>query len=140
MKNTLGSDKAAPAYRVALKRIIRSGLGWADNKAGTDHLEEQVKFLAKAAPDLVAKGIAHWFIRGAKAWESGNNSGDNRYLEKMLGQCDLFRARAERVLALWGIEVDYPGLYPAFKWRGHWYHDTTSLMRWIKIEEGKNEQ
>jgi hypothetical protein len=68
------------------------------------------------------------FERAARAWERGNNSGDDHWMRHYCGQCDRYRQRAEALLTPLGITVDYPGLYPSFTVAGYSYHDTQSAV------------
>lgn len=116
-------------YRVALKRIIRAAIGVVVNEAPTRTLESQVRTAAALKPAIVARSLARLFETAAQAWTRGNNSGDNPTMKAAQLNCDLLRERAERVLKLWSVRVDYPGLYPSFEWNGEHYYDTERLLR-----------
>lgn len=88
----------------------------------------QAKFLVDQADRL--------FERAAKAWENGNNSGDNAKLARGDRLCDKYREEAEKLLRPLGIVVGYPGLYPSFTVRGIGYHDTLSAVS-AAMEEAK---
>jgi hypothetical protein len=80
----------------------------------------QAAFLAEKCEKL--------FERAAQAWVSGNNSGDNAYNKRAVVRCDKFRTEAEALLKPYGIEVDYPGLYPSFKVKGFEEHTVLSAL------------
>ena len=128
-------EQAEAGYRIALKRIIRSARGHVDNDAATAQLETAVREIAKAAPCVVARGVEKWFEQAAKALEQGNNSDKSEIMLAKQAECDRLRDRAERVLKLWGVRVDYPGLHPSFNWRGGDYHSCESLLNWISKAE-----
>ena len=69
---------------------------------------------AKANPDAVARVLCQWFDNAARAWTEGNNSGDSATYTRQRAQQERLHRQAESVLALWGVKVDYPGLYPCF--------------------------
>ncbi len=125
------NSQAEAGYRIALKRIIRAARGHVDNDAATAALETAVKEIAKAAPSVVVRGVDKWFEQAAKALEQGNNSGKSEIMLAKQADCDRLRDRAARVLKLWGVRVDYPGLYPSFNWRGGHFHSCESLLNWI---------
>lgn len=132
---TIKNPQLEAGYRIALKRIIRAARGHVDNDAATAQLETAVREIAKAAPSVVARGVEKWFEQAAKAWEQGSNSGKSEIMLAKQVECDRLHDRAERVLALWGVRVDYPGLYPSFNWRGGDYHSCESLLNWISKAE-----
>lgn len=68
------------------------------------------------------------FLRAARAWERGNNSGNDRGMERGVAQCGKLRDQAEALLAPLGIVVDYPGLYPSFTVGGYSCHTTESAV------------
>ena len=80
----------------------------------------EAKFLADKAEAL--------FQKAARAWERGNNSGDNDTLRRCNNQCDDYREKAEAILKPMGIETDYPGLYPSFMVRGGTYYTPLSAI------------
>jgi uncharacterized protein YlaN (UPF0358 family) len=93
-------------------------------------LEEKVKAVAKSAPAIVANYLDKLFHRAADAWSRGNNSGSAETMTRCDKQCDQLRREAEQVLQLWGVKVDYPGLYPCFEWNErHYTCDLIGLMR-----------
>lgn len=118
-------------YRVELKRIIRTAFGWVANDAPTDSFERQIRFIAKAAPLLVARGLSQTYENAKRAWEWGNNSGNREQLTRCEAECDRLRAAADQVMALFNVTVDYPGLYPSFRWEGHEYHSCDSVLRTV---------
>jgi hypothetical protein len=124
-------DRQCAAYRTLLKRILRAaiGAGSVDNDAATSWLESELKQVAVAAPAVVARGLTRAFDTAARQWTRGNNSGDPRTLEECEKQCEATRGNASRVLKIWGVRVDYPGLYPCFLWDGITHYDAESLMR-----------
>ena len=136
MKKTNQNQPANPSrensqleagYRVALKRIIRAATGVGHNDDTTEQLELAVKGILPIAPAIVARGVETWFEQAAKAWERDNKA---QTLEMQDANCDRLRDRAERVLRLWHVKIDYPGLYPSFEipGKGHFY-DCESLCR-----------
>lgn len=80
----------------------------------------QAKHLADEAERL--------FDKAAAAWVRGNNSGDQKLLERGDKQCDKLRRDAEKLLTPLGIVVDYPGLYPSFTVKGFDHHSTLSAI------------
>lgn len=121
------------AYRVNLKHILRKAGFRPDNDATTPNLEAHLRLVAANAPKLAADFIEAMFNRAAECWIAGNNSGDSRTMEAKSAECDFIRTAAERVLALWGIGTDYPGLYPSFTLGGYEFHSVLSVM----LEAGK---
>lgn len=116
-------------YRVQLKRILRKGLGTISDIAPTNLLEAQVKKLAVYAPQLVASSLEATYHEAARMWERGNNSGDARTLERCEKECDRLRDGADSVMTLLRIFVDYPGLYPSFRFQDADYHSCESVLR-----------
>jgi len=117
-------------YRVTLKRIVRGATGIVDKEADNATLEAAVRRIAAVSPAIVARGLDRAFESAARAWTRGNNSGNNATLEVEKRNCDRYRRGAERVLALWGVTVAYPGLYPCFSWHARHYHcNCESLLR-----------
>lgn len=88
---------------------------------------QQSVFLAEKAEKL--------FQRAARAWERGNNSGVPATLTRCELQCDKLRDQAESLLKPLKIEVDYPGLYPSFKVKGHWHYTPLSAIS-VALERG----
>jgi hypothetical protein len=68
------------------------------------------------------------FDSAARAWERGNNSGNNATMAACEARCETLRNEAEQLLKPLGIEVDYPGLYPSFTVNGFGYHTTESAV------------
>jgi hypothetical protein len=68
------------------------------------------------------------FLRAARAWERGSNSGNSAGMKRGERQCGALRSRAEDMLGELGITVDYPGLYPSFTVNGFGYHTTESAV------------
>jgi hypothetical protein len=83
----------------------------------------------------LAKKCDRLFSRAANAWERGSNSGKTEIYKKCLKQSDNYRNKAEELLKPLGIEVDYPGLMPAFKVNG--FHQYTTLNAISAALEGK---
>lgn len=102
------------AYRVALKRALTNGGVWHETETPTASLEQNVILLAKSNPKVIADQADRVFRRAAQAWEDGNNSGNDATLQAGYVECDRQRGIGERVMALFGVECDYPGLYPTF--------------------------
>lgn len=80
----------------------------------------EAKFLADKAEAL--------FQKAARAWERGNNSGDSDTMQRCERQCDNYREEAQAILKPFGIETDYPGLYPSFLVRGGTYYTPLSAI------------
>lgn len=133
------NTQAKAAYRVALKRIIRAAVGQVNADADTGTLETLIRQIVITSPAVVARGLEGWFEMAAKEWERGNNSGSNYEMSKSEKLCEDYRQRAERILKLWGVQVDYPGLYPSFTWRGGDYHSCQSLLIHIAKAEKPTE-
>jgi hypothetical protein len=127
----INQKRADRAYRLALMRIIKAAEGCADRDAVTRAHEIRVRDIARHAPAIVARQLSRMFADAARHWERGNNSGSSEIMNREDAECDFVRFVAERVLSLWGVTCDYPGLYPCFRWQGHDYHDAQSLMIWI---------
>jgi hypothetical protein len=123
------NERADAAYRVNLKRMLRKAGFRPNNDAQTDALESMVKALAQHAPGVIAQSMEARYNEAAKEWEAGNNSGDARILAESEAECERIHVAADRVMALFAVTVDYPGLYPSFNFGGYDYHDTLSLMR-----------
>jgi hypothetical protein len=70
----------------------------------------------------------NYFGCAAKAWETGNNSGDSETMRRAEARCDRLRRQGEEVLAPFGIECDCPGLYPSFAVNGFTYHSVQSAL------------
>lgn len=68
------------------------------------------------------------FRRAALAWERGQNSGDNAYMDRCDKQSDACQARAEALLEPLGISCDYPGLYPSLTVKGHTFYTVESAV------------
>ncbi len=113
------STQTEAQYRVALKRILRVTGVVVESNATTAEIERRIKALAKIAPKIVALQIHQIFVRAARAWERGNNSGDNATLDSENENCDRLRELGERILKIWGVAASYPGLYPVFTVPGH---------------------
>lgn len=115
-------------YRVRLKRIVRSAMGWVDNDLSTETLEASVKEIGGRCPNVVARSLDAVFESAAQAWIFGNNSGNSDTLRDYSDTCDRYRASAVAVLELFGIETDFPGLYPSFTVKGYAHHSTLSAL------------
>lgn len=81
---------------------------------------EQVASLIRRADAL--------FNLAAKAWETGNNSGDGDKLALGEARCDRLRREAEALLRPLGIKCSYPGLYPSFTVNGFDEHETRAAV------------
>jgi len=68
------------------------------------------------------------FDQAAKAWVRGNNSGNTDTLSSCQDKTDRLRAEGEALLKPFGIECDYPGLYPSFKVNGYDEHSIQSAI------------
>jgi hypothetical protein len=102
--------------------IMQIAIGYKPDTASSS----QIKRMAKVAPALVAGYIDKLFHRAAKMWEWGQRNDTSAEADR---RCDDLRDRAETVLSLWQIEVDYPGLYPSFKLDGFSYYDVLTVLR-----------
>jgi hypothetical protein len=123
-KNT----KAVEAgFRVIIKRSARQ-FGYDPN----DWSESNLTAFAINNPVLLVPQLLAKFDSAAKSWCNGNNSGDAKVMEECEEACDLKRAQAEKVLSLFGIVCDYPGLYPCFKYKDQEYHNLKYLMENLK--------
>lgn len=127
IENLLTADLAL--YRGLLQRIIRATTGYADNKSATKKLSTAVFNIGLVAPKVVADALDAHFEIAAKALEDGNNSVDPALLHKGMENCRRYRASAEQVLALFAVEVEYPGLYPRFKVDGYDYFGTFAALK-----------
>lgn len=125
----MNAKQLEAGYRVALKRIIRAATGHCNNETSTSILEAKVFRIAKESPAIVARGADHWFRHAAWTWERGNNSGNNRIREECDALCENYRARAEKIMTLFDVQVDYPGLYPSFKVNGFDHHSALSAIK-----------
>lgn len=87
-----------------------------------------------------AKNVVRLFKLAALAWERGNNGVDAlgrpvAYADKaanlviMESECERLQKLAEAKLRPLGITVDYPGLYPRFKFAGREYHELGEALR-----------
>ena len=65
-----------------------------------------------------------YFSLSAKAWESGNNSGNAATLRASEVEERETAANGEALLAPLGIKCDWPGLYPSFEVGG--FHEYTT--------------
>ena len=68
------------------------------------------------------------FEKAAKAWETGNNSGNTERMTIYEKRCEDYRKLAEDLLAPFGITCDYPGLHPSFKVNGFGHHSVMSAL------------
>ena len=127
-------------YRVFLKRTLKTaGFGW-QSYLTTNDLEGMIKGLAKSNPDYLAEKIFVLFDQAARAWNEGNSSGKSEVMKEKQGECDEIQERAERVLILFGISCDYPGLYPRFLSTVDGYrefHGEVGLVEALKITVDK---
>lgn len=122
------TEQMEAAYRVALKRICRIAGQIIANDAPTPELEQRVKDVTKYAPALTARHLERLYENAARAWERGNNSGNSAILNREEDNCDKIRETADRLMALWQIKVDYPGLYPSFQFDGGDYYSAESVL------------
>ncbi len=117
-------------YQKHLVNIIIGATAIEYDQLPIAELEEKVRAVAKSAPAIVANYLDKVFHRAADAWTRGNNSGSSEIMTRCNAQCDRLREEAEQVLQLWGVKVDYPGLFPCFEWRGqHYTCDCIGLLR-----------
>lgn len=126
-------------YKAAILRILDAAGQIVDN-LDMPHLEQRLKDVAKYAPGVPARGLARIYETAARAWERGVNSGNDKGMDAGNQRCDKAREVADRILLLWDVKVDYPGLYPSFEWNGGHYYDTESLFKWISYEQGKEKR
>ena len=59
-----------------------------------------------------------YFSLSVKAWERGNNSGNPKILAECVKEENRKAQKGEALLKPFGIEIDWPGLYPSFKVNG----------------------
>lgn len=76
---------------------------------------------------LIRRAIAY-FNLSAKAWERGNNSGNAKTLAECTKEENRQAQNGEALLKPFGIEIDWPGLYPSFKVNGFSEHSTESAV------------
>jgi len=121
------TDAIHAGHRIIIKRAMRM-VGLSPEK------DESDRFLNSWAinnPCYLAPVIVAWFNKAAKAWEDGNNSGCSETLNQKEAECERIRTQAESILNLFHVETDYPGLYPAFKYKHVDYYSVESLMKSI---------
>lgn len=71
------------------------------------------------------------FEAAASAWVRGNNDGREfgpAFVAKMEKRCDSQRRKGEALLEPFGIDCDYPGLYPSFKVNGFNAYDVRGAL------------
>lgn len=124
-------EQTEAQYRVMLKRIISAARGPINPETPTPELEQVITEIIKVAPDVVARGLERKYEDAARAWVRGNNSGNSETLAVECAKCEQIRELPDRLLLAFDVTVDYPGLHPSFQWRGHWYYDTKSLLRYV---------
>lgn len=73
------------------------------------------------------------FSRSANLWEEGNNSGLPAILNACESQAAKQQAKGREILKPFGITVTFPGLYPAWNYKGHTYYTAQSLISWIEL-------
>ena len=66
-------------------------------------------------PKRLAKVLSQKFDEAADLWVEGNNSGNDEKAGPLYEKCHAVQAQCENALAVLDITVDYPGLYPTFK-------------------------
>ncbi len=111
MKKTIDQESQ---YRIVLRRILNAA-GRATNADDTIVLEGLVKDVTQHAPGVTGRGLDRLFTDAARAWEHGNNSGNNAVMDN--AKSDAIQEVAERIIKMVSpvpVEVDYPGLYPSF--------------------------
>jgi len=121
------------AYRVVMKRIIRACFGQTVSpECPAEKLEGYIRQAAKESSKAVADHLhTQAWKRSAKAWEDGNNSGSSAVMAEKEKESIRWATAGERVMALFGIKCDWPGLYPSFEITGRRgsYHDTLSVLK-----------
>jgi hypothetical protein len=118
------TETTQAGHRVIIKRALRS-LGY----NASDFTPENLDIWAKNNPQQLTAVLTTWFGAAAKAWERGNNSGDNETLHRCEAEMVRKREQAESVLSLFDIECDYPGLYPSFMYKGFAHHSLLSVLK-----------
>jgi hypothetical protein len=111
-------------HRTIIKRAMRLD----QCHISDDITTEQLNSWAIAHPMHMTRAIEGRFESAATAWEKGNNSGSETLLVKYENECELKQKQAESVMRLYGIECDYPGLYPSFNYKGYTYYTVISVM------------
>ncbi len=128
MITTEPRTRAEAAYRKALARMIRRAKGQLEHDLATPTLEEHVRNIAEVAPLIVADAIEDGWERAANQWTAGNNSGNPETLRLMEAECDLTQATWARVCRLFGIIVQFPGLYPICIVKGRTYYSALQAI------------
>lgn len=136
MKTEISQDEAA--YRVILKRIVAVALDTKTPQAGD---MPDFKWMVKRAdPAIIARFCNQAFKRSARSWEDGNNSGNSETLTQKEAESVRWAMAGERVMALFGIKCDWPGLYPSFQVIGHGgicHYDSLSALK-AALQPAKN--
>jgi len=81
--------------------------------------------------NLKLKKAQRLFNRAANLWINANNSGQNIDEKKREKTMDRAEALVKEVYP--NIEIDYPGLYPAFKLDGFNYYSLEEVERWGRV-------
>lgn len=69
-----------------------------------------------------------YFLLSAKAWIEGNGSGDAKILAECAKEENKQAQNGESLLKPFGIETDWPGLYPSFKVNGFSEYTTEAAV------------
>jgi hypothetical protein len=69
-----------------------------------------------------------YFALSAKAWIRGNNSGNSKTLAECTREENRQAQNGEALLKPFGIETDWPGLYPSFKVNGFSEYTTEAAV------------
>lgn len=127
----MNANEIAAGHRTIIRRAWQRACGGTDahNRIQYDTSAADLDQWAKDNPEKLAHTLERWFERAAREWTTGNNSGDNRTFDRCKAECDRLHAQAESVLALFGIKVDYPGLYPCFEHDGRHFYTAEELSR-----------
>jgi hypothetical protein len=99
-------------YRQMLQALTKRAFG--TTPRDVPELESMIMPLAASAPQLVRDVLYRYWERAAKEWEEGNNSGNEQMLKGAEERSNVITDAADKVLALWGIKTEWPGLYPIF--------------------------
>lgn len=103
------------------RALIKRGLTVAKIDHNPQADDETLAKLARKHPKAMAAAIARVFDRAADSWVEGNNSGNEQTNKEKQADCERLHRQAESVLELFGVECDYPGLYPCYKLDGREY-------------------
>lgn len=110
--------------------IIFTGMGM--QTRGKSHLEIEniLKEVSQTMPVKLAAGIQRIIERSVRAWEKSN---DGKRSEEDRHDADhhyqILTDRVEEIMGLFGIEVDWPGLYPSFMKNGQCEYTVENALK-----------